>query len=154
MHNSRTLHTIGHSNHAIEAFINLFITHNIETVIDVRSWPRSRRLPHFNRAALEQSLRAANINYLWFGKELGGKAGGNENPEAFHARIGEVAQTQQAAIMCAEEDPLRCHRKLLLAKPLIAEGVELLHIRGVGSVITDEALSADKDAQLSPFAED
>jgi uncharacterized protein (DUF488 family) len=154
MSSARTLHTIGHSNHPIEAFIGLLVAHNIEAVIHVRSWPGSRRLPHFNRAALEDSLQAANITYLWFGKELGGKTGRNENSEAFRARIGELAQIQRATIMCAEENPLRCHRKQLLAKPLTAEGVDILHIRGDGSLITDAALTAEQDAQLSLFAED
>ncbi len=62
------LHSIGHSNHPIETFIGLLISHQIETVIDVRSWPSSRRLPHFNREPLRNSLEAAGITYLWFGK--------------------------------------------------------------------------------------
>jgi uncharacterized protein (DUF488 family) len=148
------LHSIGHSNHPIETFIGLLISHQIETVIDVRSWPSSRRLPHFNREPLRNSLEAAGITYLWFGKELGGKTDRNKNSDGFRARIRELsalAETTRPAIMCAEENPLSCHRTQLLGQPLIAAGVALLHIRGDGSLVADEAL---KDGQLSLFDAD
>ena len=148
------LHTIGHSNHPIETFMGLLKTHQIETVIDVRSWPASRRLPHFNRDSLQVSLQAAGIAYHWFGKELGGKTDRNENAPEFRSRIRDVsalAAGSHAAIMCAEEDPLRCHRRILLGKPLVAEGLALIHIRGDGSLVADEAL---KDGQLSLFDAD
>ena len=91
-------------------------------------------------------MQAANITYLWFGKELCGKTGRNDNSEAFPARIGELAQIHRATLMRAEENLLRCHRKQLLAKPLTAQGVDILHIRGDGSLITDAALTAGQDA--------
>ena len=153
----RILRTIGHSNHAIEKFMRLLKEQEIETLVDVRSWPASRRLPHFNRAPLQESLKAAGIGYLWFGKELGGKEGGDTAAPAFRARIRELAvlaENAQTAIMCAEEDPLRCHRKHLLGRPLAARGIELVHIRGDGNTVADAALAPDKDAQLSLFAED
>lgn len=146
----KALYTIGHSNHAIEAFVGLLKAHEIKTVADVRSWPASRRLPHFNRAPLQQSLTVAGIRYLWFGKELGGKGDGDTSRPGFQSRIRELAELAgggRTTIMCAEEDPMRCHRKHLLGAPLTAEGVEILHIRGDGSVFEDEA------AQLSLFAD-
>lgn len=151
------LHTIGHSNHDIERFVGLLMAQQIETVIDVRSWPASRRLPHFNRAPLHDAITAAGMTYLWFGKELGGKSGRDESAPSFRARIGEVAalaESGQTAIMCAEENPLNCHRTLLLAKPLAAKSVALMHIRGDGSVIADDVLAPERDAQFSLFTED
>ncbi len=145
-----TLFTISHSNHAIEAFIELLKAYEIGTLVDVRSWPSSRRLPHFNRTALEQSLAEAGIGYLWFGKELGGKGDGDSSRPAFQSRIRELAAltgSVRVAMMCAEKDPMRCHRKHLLGAPLTAEGVEILHIRGDGSVFEDKA------AQLSLFGD-
>ena len=151
------LHTIGHSNHAIETFIGLLHAHQIGTAVDVRSWPASRRLPHFNRVPLHDSMQVADISYLWFGKELGGKGDGNEDAPEFRGRIrelSELAESGRVAIMCAEEDPLRCHRTHLLAKPLAAKGIALMHIRGDGSLIADTQLAPDRDAQFSLFAED
>lgn len=152
---ARNLYTIGHSNHGIEIFLGLLKAHRIETLIDVRSWPASRRLPHFNRAALQESLTAAGIRYLWFGKELGGKSDWVEAAAspAFRTRIGELAELAEGigvVLMCAEEDPTRCHRRNFLAEPLAAQGVALNHIRRDGNVIADAALN---DEQLSLFTE-
>jgi uncharacterized protein (DUF488 family) len=156
MSTTRLLHTIGHSNHDIGTFVGLLMAQQIETVIDVRSWPASRRLPHFNRALLHDAITAAGMTYLWFGKELGGKTGRDESAPAFRSRLGELsglAESGRAAIMCAEENPLNCHRTQLLAGPLAAEGVALMHIRGDGSLIADAVLAPERDAQLSLFAE-
>lgn len=156
MSGARILRTIGHSNHPLEKFLDLLSAHEISVIVDVRSWPSSRRLPHFNRAALHGFLDAAGIGYLWFGKELGGKSDGDTTAPAFRARIGELAELAergQTAIMCAEDDPLRCHRKHLLGEPLIAQGIELIHIRGDGSQIADDALNSVKEAQLALFSD-
>ena len=153
---ARILRTIGHSNHSLEKFLQLLNAHKISILVDVRSWPSSRRMPHFNRARLQESLTAAGIGYLWFGKELGGKQDGDTAAPAFRTRIRELAalaQDERAAIMCAEEDPRRCHRKHLLGKPLTRHGIELMHIRGDGSLIADATLNAGKAAQLSLFTE-
>ena len=113
-------------------------------------------MPHFSRAALQQSLTAADIGYLWFGKALGGKGDGDTTAPAFRTRIGELtalAESAPTAIMCAEEDPMRCHRKHLLARPLTEQGIELVHIRGDGSLVADDALTAGKAAQFSLFTD-
>jgi len=163
MSGARSLRTIGHSNHSLEKFLGLLATHDIATLIDVRSWPSSRRLPHFNRAVLQESLATAGINYLWFGKELGGKGDGNTVAPAFRARIEELAKVatrEQAAIMCAEENPLHCHRKNLLGEPLSDIGIDMLHIRGDGSLAADDTLNAGnagnagQSARLSLFSDD
>ena len=154
MSGERILHTIGHSNHPLEKFLSLLTAHEISTLVDVRSWPASHRLPHFNRTALQISVTKAGISYLWFGKDLGGKNDGDTAGRAFRSRIGELAELAKhgpAAMMCAEEDPLRCHRKHLLAAPLTLLGIELVHIRGDGRLVWDTELNADVAAQLSLF---
>ena len=65
------MHTIGHSTRSLEAHIELLHLHSIAILIDVRRWPASRRLPHFNRAALAAALQLEGIDYLWRG-DLGG----------------------------------------------------------------------------------
>ena len=66
-----TLYTIGHSTRTLEELIAALKAHEIETLVDIRSFPVSRRLPHFNRESLEAALPAAGIRYVWM-KELGG----------------------------------------------------------------------------------
>ena len=150
------LRTIGHSNHSLHKFLGLLAAHNVSTLVDVRSWPSSRWMPHFNCARLAESLAACGIGYRWFGKELGGKGDGNTDAPGFHSSIGELAELavrEQAAMMCAEEDPMRCHRKRLLGPPLAKQGIALLHIRGDGSIVDDDALTAGKAAQFSLFTD-
>lgn len=156
MSGARSLKTIGHSNHSLEKFLELLAAHDITKLIDVRSWPSSRHFPYFNRTELQEALAAGGINYLWFGKELGGKGDGNTAAPAFRAHIrklAKVTEREQAAVMCAEEDPLHCHRKHLLGEPLSDIGIELLHIRGDGSCVADDTLNAGQSAQLALFSD-
>jgi len=132
-----TLFTIGHSNHSIEVFVKLLLAHNIAQVVDVRTFPSSRFSPHFNRNALSDSLAAAGIDYVWAGKQLGGK--GKTNSElrqtaVFRQALKELirqSQAQPTVMMCAEEDPFQCHRRYLLARSLMEDFsfVEIEHIR-------------------------
>ena len=130
----RTVHTIGHSTRTIEVFVNLLKIHDIQLVIDVRRWPASRRMPHFNRAALTESLSASGIDYLWRG-DLGGfrkPAPDSVNTawriatfrayadfmltpefERIMSEVEPIAMERRAALMCAEAVPWQCHRQLL-----------------------------------------
>src|SRR5574341_314345 len=118
-----TLFTIGHSNHAAERFVALLRAAGIARVADVRSVPYSRRWPQFRREALEAALAAAGIDYVWLGEALGGKprgaAPGRPDYAALAARpafgtaleaLLESARERPTALMCAERDPLDCHR--------------------------------------------
>ena len=67
-----TLYTIGHSTRTLDELIEALRAHSIPTLVDIRSFPMSRRLPHFNRESLEKTLPAAGIHYVWM-KELGGR---------------------------------------------------------------------------------
>jgi uncharacterized protein (DUF488 family) len=140
--------TIGHSNHAIERFIALLAQHEVRVLADVRSVPYSRRNPAYNREALERSLAQANVAYVFLGKELGAKSPDPAHYEAGRvqyrrlaatelfktglARVIEQAKSHRLAIMCAEKDPLACHRTLLVARELEASAVPVLHIHADG----------------------
>ncbi|HWK87444.1 MAG TPA: DUF488 domain-containing protein [Xanthobacteraceae bacterium] len=131
------LFSIGHSNHTIEHFISLLAGAGVKLLADVRSYPKSRYAPQFNREALEQSLPRSGIGYLWLGKELGGMARGRISPEAFEHGLGRlIAESgkQPAAMMCAERDPLDCHRWLWLTRELTARGIEVRHILANGKI--------------------
>jgi uncharacterized protein (DUF488 family) len=135
--------TIGHSTRSVEEFIALLLAHQIEFVIDVRTVPRSRHNPQFNRETLPRSLQEADVGYE-HAPELGGfrrpssrsKNGGWRNASfrgyadymqtaAFAVaieRLAERAHRQRLALMCAEAVPWRCHRSLI-ADALVARGL-------------------------------
>jgi len=142
--------TIGHSNHPIGKFIDLLRDAGITAVADVRSIPRSRRWPQFSRPALEKSLSAIGMAYVFLGVELGGK---RDDPAllrdglvdydrvaattAFRAgldRVEDGSRRHRIALMCAEREPLDCHRFLLVSRHLHARGVPLRHILANGTI--------------------
>ena len=144
-----TVYTIGHSTREFRDFVSTLQTHGIRILVDIRSFPMSRRLPHFNRENLEQELPKAGIAYVWL-RELGGRrrrlmenspnvALRNDSfrnyadymllPE-FKRGIGDllrIAERGPAAIMCAERVYFHCHR-MLVSDYLSAHGHEVLHI--------------------------
>ena len=151
----RRVFTIGHSNHPIDHFVGLLRTHGVHLVADVRSMPRSRFAPQFNRAQLDASLRGAGIRYVFLGAELGGRPdddgfyddGGRvrydllAESDAFTRAIGQlIAETgpHRVAVMCAEENPESCHRRLLVGRVLLARGHRVTHIRGDARATEDD----------------
>jgi uncharacterized protein (DUF488 family) len=148
----RTVHTIGHSTRTIGVFVELLQTHQIELVMDVRRWPASRRLPHFNRAALSESLTESGVDYLWRG-DLGGfrKPSSDSVNTAWKApafrayadfmltaeferimsEVEPIAAAQRIALMCAEAVPWQCHRQLL-ADAFLIRGWSVRHIMDNG----------------------
>jgi uncharacterized protein (DUF488 family) len=152
MENMPKLWTIGHSTHAIEAFIAALTSFGIDTVVDVRSFPGSRRYPQFNKENLRTALAEATVGYLHF-PELGGRR--RAKPDSLNmawrnemfrgyadymetndfregiARLREVAAAQRTAIMCAEAVWWRCHRSLI-SDYLKAKGGDVTHIMGIG----------------------
>ena len=147
----REIYTIGHSNHSIEHFIELLAAYRISTVIDVRSGPYSKYSPHFDKDVLENALRNANIDYIFLGRELGaqrseeccyidGQAKYNLIAQLLIFRNGldEVllkCENSRAALMCAESDPLKCHRTILVCRELkkLRPDLEITHIMGDGT---------------------
>ena len=147
---ARAVFTVGHSNHPLEGFVALLLQHGVTALADVRSVPRSRRHPHFNREALAAALETRGIDYVFLGRELGGRP---RDPalyehgrvsyervlrtEPFRAGIGRVLRgtaRHSIALMCAEREPLDCHRTLLVARALDLRGVEIRHIHADGKV--------------------
>lgn len=152
MANKLSLWTIGHSTRAIDEFIGILKSFGIETLVDVRSFPGSRRYPHFNREALHDSLAAAAIDYIHL-PELGGRrkplpdslnmTWRNESfrgyadymeTEAFRVgidRLRTLARDRRTAIMCSEAVWWRCHRSMI-SDYLKAKGVDVIHILAAG----------------------
>ncbi len=141
-----TIYTVGHSNHSIADFLSLLKRHSIASLVDVRSAPYSRYAPQFNRSDLEYSVEAQNIRYTFMGDELGGRPPGDDfydqNDHVLYYlvakapffrrgldRLVEEGSLYRTAIMCSEEDPADCHRRLLIARVLLEEGVSVVHIR-------------------------
>jgi uncharacterized protein (DUF488 family) len=139
-----SLLTIGHSNHPIERFAALLARHDVTALGDVRSFPSSRFNPQFNRGALEASLREAGIGYVFLGDALGGKRGDFEARAAMAsfqaglARVREGAARHRVALMCAEKDPLDCHRFMLICRHLRAD-LAIEHILADGSIEPQDA---------------
>jgi uncharacterized protein (DUF488 family) len=143
--------TIGHSKHTLPRFIALLQGAHVTAVADVRSAPVSRFSPHFNRDALAASLAERDIAYVFLGKELGGRpemaklfTDGVADYEkmaalpSFRAGVERLiagARQYRIAAMCAEADPLDCHRCLLVGRALAGEGVEVCHILASGMII-------------------
>ena len=149
---THTLLTIGHSNHAADVFLRLLGTHAVTALVDVRSAPYSRFHPQFNRAALATTLAAAGIEYVYLGGALGGRPAdpglyedGRVRYErvartaAFRDAVDEVAERagrDRLALMCAEREPLACHRTLLVAPALEERGATVAHILADGGLET------------------
>lgn len=150
--------TIGHSNHSALRFTELLQLHGVTALCDVRSRPYSRMQSQFNREDLTRTLREAGIKYVFLGKELGAR---REDPACYEngrVRYELVAETtlfqfgldrvqsgmerHRIALMCAEKDPITCHRTILVARHLRARGIEVSHILADGSIEThDDAMT-------------
>jgi uncharacterized protein (DUF488 family) len=142
--------TIGHSNRSALRFIDLLQGAGIECVADVRSTPFSRRNPQFSQKALAASLKDAGIEYWFLGDALGARPKDSdcyENGKASYARIAATGAFQEAihalideshakriALMCAEKEPLDCHRTILVGRALAQRDTELAHIHADSSV--------------------
>ena len=168
----RSVFTVGHSNHSAEKLVGLLEGHGIEVVVDTRSRPYSRHAPHFNARALEATLSGFGIGYLFLGRELGGWPEGEEFYDA-ESRVdyallersrqfldgisrleGEI-RVRAVALLCSEEDPAGCHRKLLVGRALGERGTAVRHIRGDGGVQTEGEESGFQpvlftEAEVSP----
>jgi len=148
-----TFYTIGHSTRSLDELIAVLKAHSIQTLVDIRCFPQSRRLPHFNRENLERSLPNADIRYQWL-KTLGGyrKKIRDDSPNvglrnqsfrnyADHmltgnfkegiANLQKVAEQCRTAYMCAERSYFQCHRRLV-SDYLTTHGHQVLHIYGDG----------------------
>ena len=145
-----TLFTIGHSNQTQEEFIALLRLHHITAIADVRSMPFSRHTPQFNRDVLHDVLKQADIAYVFLGNQLGARPTAASCYQAgkvdFHAvekaeffqdglaRVRAGAANFNLALMCAEKDPIQCHRTILVCRNLRAPNVTIKHIMEDGEL--------------------
>ena len=163
---SNSIYTIGHSNHSAETFINLLKSHDIQVLIDTRSAPFSRYSPQFNRDSLKAAVQEVGIKYGFYGRQLGGRP----DDEDFYDETGRVVYSQVAksflfnegierlvnglskfrtALLCSEENPSVCHRRLLVSRVLFEQGIDVWHIRGNGCVESEEELRAKEELERS-----
>jgi len=169
----KTVFTVGHSNHEPERFLKLLTTNSIHVVADTRSYPYSKYVPQFDMPALKDMLRDSNLKYLFLGDELGGRPAQDEfydtdgrvlygrvaSSPRFLRAIGRLEQGMEryrVALLCSEEDPLVCHRHLLIGRVLTERGNTVCHIRGDGSIqIPGDLASIDvRQRSLFDAAED
>jgi len=158
------VYTIGHSNHSLETFLNLLRASEIEVVVDIRSKPSSQVVPHFDRKPLENSLKMKGFKYLYLGKELGGKPDSKDfydtDGHVLYSLIAKSPLFVQAierllkgiheyrvALLCGEENPSNCHRRLLVGRVLQNYDVNLQHIRGDGRVQSEEELLVEEESK-------
>ena len=145
------IHTIGHSNHPIERFLGLLQPHGITAIADVRSTPYSRFNPQFRREKLQAALAEVGIQYVFLGAELGARS---QDPACYDAegrvsydrlartdlfrngidRLKAGMAAHRISLLCAEREPLECHRTILVARELVRDGVAVTHILGDGSL--------------------
>ncbi|OIP88750.1 MAG: hypothetical protein COS57_16645 [Syntrophobacterales bacterium CG03_land_8_20_14_0_80_58_14] len=152
------LFTIGHSIHSVERFVDLLKMHGVTALCDVRSSPYSRYTPQFNRESLKDALAGHRIIYLYLGAELGprssdptcyenGKVQYNRlaGKEIFQQGLGRLRKgmtTHRIALMCAEKDPLTCHRMLLICRNLRGDDIVIRHI------LEDGSLEDNRDTEM------
>lgn len=164
---SHALYTIGHSATQFPTFLAMLKRSDVNLLVDVRSRPQSLRFPHFDQTELERALREESIYYLFLGEELGGRP---EDPKAYGTdgivdylarrrsyafRVGidrviqELAENE-LALMCSEEDPLNCHRFLMICPELVDRGLEPHHIRK-GGLIESHRDAEDRLLQIQQW---
>lgn len=173
MSTAPTLYTLGHSNHSLERFFELLKSQEIEVVVDTRSQPYSRYVPHFNPRELEPALKGQGVAYRFSGKELGGRP---EEPEFYDdgghvlydkvarsprfreglSQLAELCKSHRVAVICSEEHPSHCHRRLLIGRVLVNTGWDIRHIRADGVLQTEQELSDTENpsGQQSLFIEE
>lgn len=147
---SNNIFTVGHSTHSIKKLLDLLALHKINAVADVRSSPYSRMNPQYNREDLQRALNKVGIRYVFLGKELGARS---DNPTCYLndkvqydqlaktdlfqsgiERVVEGVNSYTVTLMCAEKDPLHCHRTILVARELVKRGLTVIHILGNGTL--------------------
>lgn len=162
MHPGLYLYTIGHSNHPVEAFIQLLQQHAIQCLADVRTAPYSRYNKQFNKENLAPLLEETGIHYRWMGETLGGKRADLQSSMGFRQEelfnqdaayqkgieaLIDMASQSRTAIMCSEEDPRHCHRHRIISTTLLyrktaaaqqLNEIHILHIRANG-ILEDAA---------------
>jgi uncharacterized protein (DUF488 family) len=165
------VYTVGHSNGSFDTLARLLELHQVQVVADVRSYPFSKYAKQFDTDNVRASLKKVGHPYVFMGSELGGKPKGEQFYDAdgyvIYERIAATPafergldrlfsgmQSYTIALMCGEEDPTHCHRRLLLGRVLSERNVHVLHIRGDGTVQTDADLEIIQNKRSHPDLDD
>jgi len=161
--------TIGHSNHSETRFVDLLSVSQVQLVIDTRSHPMSKHVPHFDMPDLRALLERNGVAYRYLGRELGGRPADRSmyddqgfvlywrvaGTSAFQSGITmvlELARRRRLALLCSEEDPIGCHRRLLVGRVLFDKGISIGHIRADGEIEPEEHVAArDNDLRQIPL---
>ena len=159
-----TILTVGHSNHSAETFLRLIRRQRVEMIVDVRSQPYSQYSPQFNHEELARLLGESGIEYVFAGDTLGGRPRGAEyydtdgrvlyykvaRSEFFELGVSRLkflaGGDAPLAIMCSEEDPVNCHRRLLVGRVLAEHDIAVRHLRGDGRVQEEAELGGAQKA--------
>jgi len=158
---SEYLFTIGHSNHSTKRFLELLSGFGIEVLVDVRSQPSSKYARQFNAKELRRAVTSIGMDYLYLGEELGGRPKSldfyDKDGHVLYNLVAESPSFEEGikrlrsglgkyrvAVMCSEEDPKDCHRRLLIGRVLSKDGITIRHIRGEGRVQTEEQLQREE----------
>ncbi len=160
--NNQILYTIGHSNVPVDVFLKQLHDAGIEVLVDVRSSPYSKYADQFNKEELKNVLNREGIRYLYMGDSLGGRPSdkscyAGENPDYDAIRQKDFYKTgldrlikgiamYRIAIMCSEEDAMKCHRRNLIGVDIYEKGIQVIHIRGTG-VMEEDNFSDRKMAE-------
>lgn len=150
MNNEHSIFTVGHSTHMLKQFIDLLQKHAVTAVADVRSVPYSRWQPQFNQSPLKQGLVPHRISYVFLGEELGARSNDTScyvDGRVQYRRLAETAtfrsgierlrlgsKRERIAVVCAEAEPIECHRMVLVARELEAIGIRVMHILPTGEL--------------------
>jgi Uncharacterized conserved protein len=160
-----TVLTAGFSNLPLSRFLAILQSHEVEVLVDVRSRPFAAYTPHFNKDQIAASAKAAGLSYLYLGRELGGMPDNpgfyDNNGYVMYDRIAGTPEFQvgirrlrdgldrgfRIALVCAEENPRECHRRLLIGRVLREQGVAVAHIQADGALISEaELLDEEQNA--------
>lgn len=164
------IYTIGHSNLGVVAFLKLLKDNAVHVVVDARSAPYSRYASQFNKKEIETAVTGVGMKYVFMGDAIGGKP---SDPRYLHANVRTMYDKLAAsdtfqhgverlikgvmdgwiiAIMCAEEDPLKCHRHLLVASELeLKRNIPVWHIRSDNTRIRAKNHLEKRDSRLELF---
>ena len=153
----KSIYTIGHSNHTTDKFINLLEMHGINAIVDVRSSPYSKFNSQFNREIIKSQLKKYGIQYIYIGKELGPRS---DDPHCYRngkamyrliaatdlfkkglSRLKNGMENHKIALMCAEKNPITCHRMILVCRQIRNKDINIYHILENGE------LESNKDAE-------